>query len=294
MKPSEEIRGTIQRNIRFLRTFYGESQDDLAKALFCSRTLITQWETGKKEITLDRLVLIADHFFVSPDELINEELSEMLDYTTMSNAGLTKLFQRMIVFFRPKPDTDNPHFKSGCDLAIKAFRMSDSDGIEKAKSILVDAIDEFEESISDGVKYFPNANIIALILVLLLLSSIDNKALDQLSSSFTQPNSKQEKRKLLQNQEIINQMMENKKKLSHEFDSFLITHLSEMKRQRSNSMLADYYIALRYFLGLVDNEIPFCWNQGMGLDLMLTYYKLGNKYAERFLDSFSELFDSET
>ena len=58
-------------------------------------------------------------------------------------------------------------------------------------------------------------------------------------------------------------------------------------------MLADYYIALQYYLGLIDNDLPRETNLQFGLQLMSFYSDLDNKYAESFMNGFIELFDYE-
>lgn len=56
--------------IKLLRTKNGMSQTDLANLLGVSKTQISDLENGKTSTTLDRLIIIANHFNISADYLL--------------------------------------------------------------------------------------------------------------------------------------------------------------------------------------------------------------------------------
>ena len=58
------------RRLRELRESCGEKQPALAEALGVSVPQISDMENGKKTTTLERLVLICEHYHVSSDYLL--------------------------------------------------------------------------------------------------------------------------------------------------------------------------------------------------------------------------------
>lgn len=56
--------------IKLLRTKNSMSQTDLANLLGVSKTQISDLENGKTSTTLDRLIIIANHFNISADYLL--------------------------------------------------------------------------------------------------------------------------------------------------------------------------------------------------------------------------------
>lgn len=52
-----------------------------------------------------------------------------------------------------------------------------------------------------------------------------------------------------------------------------------LKESMNYSDLADYYIAIRYVIGMVDNEYSADLNKTIGMEMLTTFAKLGNKYA---------------
>ena len=64
----------VARNIKRLRKKMGLSQQQLADALGFWQTNITGWETGRNEPSLFSLILLADFFGVTLDELCKKEI----------------------------------------------------------------------------------------------------------------------------------------------------------------------------------------------------------------------------
>ena len=58
--------------------------------------------------------------------------------------------------------------------------------------------------------------------------------------------------------------------------------LRTLKSEPEWADLADYYLALRYVMGLVDTELSNEMNTAVGMQMMLSFMTLGNSYAFRF------------
>lgn len=63
----------LSEKLQELRKEKGLTQEELAEALFVSRTAISKWESGKGYPSIDSLKLLSDLFHISMDELISDD-----------------------------------------------------------------------------------------------------------------------------------------------------------------------------------------------------------------------------
>lgn len=63
----------FKNNLKQLRLQSGCSQQELAKAIGISQSAINAWETGKSTASADYLVLLANFFEISVEELLGVE-----------------------------------------------------------------------------------------------------------------------------------------------------------------------------------------------------------------------------
>lgn len=69
-----------------LRKSRGLTQEELAEALFVSRTAISKWESGRGYPSIDSLKEISGFFFVTIDELVSgEKLISIAEKENKSN-----------------------------------------------------------------------------------------------------------------------------------------------------------------------------------------------------------------
>lgn len=97
-----------------LRKRRGLTQEELAEALFVSRTAISKWESGRGYPSIDSLKEISSYFSVSIDDLLSgEQLIFIAEKENKSNLnrvcdlllGFVDLFSLMLIFLPlyPKP-----------------------------------------------------------------------------------------------------------------------------------------------------------------------------------------------
>ena len=67
------MKNIIGKNIKALRKQYQITQSELAKAMFGSKSPISNWENGYALPDIYTLIKIADYFDVSLDELVGRE-----------------------------------------------------------------------------------------------------------------------------------------------------------------------------------------------------------------------------
>ena len=63
----------FHEKLQVLRKQKGLTQEELAEALFVSRTAISKWESGRGYPNIDSLKAIATFFSVTIDELLSSE-----------------------------------------------------------------------------------------------------------------------------------------------------------------------------------------------------------------------------
>ena len=81
----------FNEKLKALRSSRGLTQEELAEALFVSRTAISKWESGRGYPSIDSLKGISTFFSVSIDELVSEEkllsIAEKENKSNMQNCA---------------------------------------------------------------------------------------------------------------------------------------------------------------------------------------------------------------
>lgn len=79
--------------IKELRMEKGLSQEELAKALYVHRTTVNKWENDNVIPLNDKLLLIADYFDISVDELLNWKRSDINTASSTRNNTIVELIK---------------------------------------------------------------------------------------------------------------------------------------------------------------------------------------------------------
>lgn len=64
----------LAQNLRYLREREGETQKDIAKLLSLSKQTVSAYEKGEIKPNIEDLILLADHFSVTLDDLVLRDL----------------------------------------------------------------------------------------------------------------------------------------------------------------------------------------------------------------------------
>lgn len=81
----------IGERIRILRTTRGVNQVQLAQALHVSKQAVSNWENNNILPSVEMLVVIADYFGVSTDNLLGRDTRPLLDVSGLTEQQIAHL-----------------------------------------------------------------------------------------------------------------------------------------------------------------------------------------------------------
>ena len=102
----------VGQKIALLRKQKNMTQVELARKLNISQAMITAYETGRKGISLSRLIELADIFEVSPDDILGCTISE-----DKRRGPISKL-DKQLELIKQLPSTEKKAISTVLDMAL--------------------------------------------------------------------------------------------------------------------------------------------------------------------------------
>ena len=111
----------FNEKLKELRSSRGLTQEELAEALFVSRTAISKWESGRGYPSIDSLKAISTYFSVTIDELLSgEKLLSIVEKENKSNMqnlcniliGIIDLFHFLLIVLPLYPNSMKEYIAS--------------------------------------------------------------------------------------------------------------------------------------------------------------------------------------
>lgn len=175
----------FNEKLQELRKSRGLTQEELAEALFVSRTAVSKWESGRGYPSIDSLKEISKYFSVSIDELLTgEKLISIAEKENKSNiqkmcnllTGIVDLFSFILIVLPLYPNPINGYIYS-----VNLFAYTETTSFNRMlywimflALVLVGAvkiiITQFE--LNKGQKIVTAFSIVLSILVILFLAMI--------------------------------------------------------------------------------------------------------------------------
>lgn len=269
----------IGKNIRYLRKFYGETQEELGYAIGVEHNTISSYENARTEPDANTIALIADHYTVTPETITNSDLATMKDFDIVDFATIfTKHIDCLIPIIELPEEEKDEELSNVIERQKTAFEeiMSGETGsISKAFDCLIEYMDMYE----NGNKRMELiANFIGLWIVFL--------GVERSSTHVAQNNSAALKQVDLTADEI-EKMGESF--FSEEEYKEALSDLNDLLidlRKSKYTDLAYYYMALRLILAVKLIDSDFSRTVSIGSDMMREFAKVKNKYAQRYLRMF--------
>lgn len=278
----------LASNLKHLRKSYGETQEELAKALYLEKNTISQYESGSRKPDEETLKGIAKRYGVTMDLLLYEDLSfvpDMLAYYSDIDSNFL-----MVSGFFPIYRLDR-RFDTKTIRAFEAHKQllfgSSEEKDEVDIDLIIEAYDEAYDKFDIDSDEFLVIAVNLLSLFMLLYSSIFNEASVKQIEDFLLKDKKSKKEISSFVLNVVLPSFNDNEVRSPQFkrdlnESFLYL-IEILKESRKYSKVADYFFALRYMFNLVDNDYDYATNQLIGSELINGLSRLNNPYAKQFI-----------
>ena len=278
----------LATNLKHLRKSYGETQEELANALYLEKSTISQYENGSRKPDEEILKRIAKRYGVTMDLLLYEDLSSVPDmlayYSNIDSNSLTTARLYPIYNLDKRFDTKTIRaFEAHKRLLFGSSEEKDELDID----LIIEAYDEAYNKFDIDSDEFLVIAVNLLSLYLLLYSFIFNEASVKQVKDFLlkDKKSKKEISSFVLNVVLpsFNDNEVRTPQFKRDLNEGLLYLIEILKESRKYSKVADYFFALRYIINLVDNDYDYATNQLIGTELINGLSKLNNPYAKQFI-----------
>lgn len=266
----------LGRNIQHLRKIHGETLDELGKAIISAKSTVKGYENGSRKPDLEKMQLLASHYNKSVDELLYTDLTglDSVEMDLNSSEHMIELFNIIIPLFTSEEAMENKAFKKGYELSQSLLNS-----FAKAEILSGNTIVRIFEAYAEAVDTSESPEALANLMWTIFVwwsQLYDTKELLSMQN------------RLLSKKLGIKDYMHLKDTTSKEIKEKrlgFITDVNDMineilrtlKSEPEWADLADYYLALRYVMGLVDTELSNEMNTAVGMPS--SFFSYGSKPA---------------
>ena len=290
----------LANNIKSLRLSMGETQENLAYALdLNSKSAVANWENGDNVPSSENLHRISNRYGVTIDQLMNDDLTSEFSFIKYfcnddSDDELTKLFMNLFPVILLESEKSNLKLIEAIEcqknLKICMIRGDNQEEFDfyydKASYTYMELIDK-EEWVS------AKANLVSMFLLSASYNRI-GKEWDGIQDCFEFSNKSSRKKEL---KRFISEiyLSRNLNKFDKDQSDYNILNetvlelIKELKYQKELIQLSDYFMCLRYFLGVVDNNLNNAINQQIGFAILSDLSLMKNKYVGRIYNYLNKL-----
>jgi len=293
----------IKNNIRILRKRYGETQAQLGKAIGEGTTAISNYEnpSNGKLPSQEKLLAIAKHYNITVDELLYYEFPDepIREILVNSKETVTTIFEELFPFLE---------YSDSCSEEKKNVKFIKALGIheELLNYVLegstyehIDAITElmqlYDEAAKEGAVEALGNHLWWLMYFGISIFTCNDELLENIDKVKKEDTTTIELYKLgilkqpAKTQKSFDNDMKNlQQHFLYNYEKMIIRDIYLLKQTECYE-LADYYAALRYIYGIVDNDLTRELNSTVGHEMMRTFYLMGNPYVHAFYELYNVL-----
>lgn len=284
----------LSNNIKSLRKSMGETQEDLAYSLdLNSKSAIANWESGENRPSPDNIKRLADHYRVTVDQLLGEDLSTDFSMVKwLNNLGKSDNYDYFHSFVCLFPIVDSKKEELYPKLVdAKKFHKECFECIknkdENYHSYLIKALEVYGELEKDPACISAKANELSLLLLYMTMvrNSID---LDGIDECFVIKNEKKRSKEIKRfiSEKILsgdtNSSDTFRQIVFEDFYKDIMEEIMALKSHKSLFQLGDYYHCILYLFDMTDNDLGTAINQQIGLALLSDLSLMKNKHVSRF------------
>lgn len=285
----------LSNNIKSLRKSMGETQEDLAYSLdLNSKSAIANWESGENRPSPDNIKRLADHYRVTVDQLLGEDLSTDFSMVKwLNNLGKSDNYDYFHSFVCLFPIVDSKKEEELYPKLVdaKKFHKECFECIknkdENYHSYLIKALEVYGELEKDPACISAKANELSLLLLYMTMvrNSID---LDGIDECFVIKNDKKRSKEIKRfiSEKILsgdtNSSDTFRQIVFEDFYKDIMEEIMALKSHKSLFQLGDYYHCILYLFDMTDNNLGTAINQQIGLALLSDLSLMKNKHVSRF------------
>lgn len=290
------------KNLKYLREKYREKQTQLSAKVSIAQNTLSNYEKGKLPIPDDVARKLAYHYRESVFDFTCSDISENDSLFPSDNGYLpqkqvvVKLLNSFFPFVASELDFDDKLFRKGFELVQslqqRARNLQTIDWEELSECLLLFSRSWGENSNENAV-----ANCLSIILWMctgyyglkneeeqsFVESILNSKPLDYLEAQ------KVILRKI-PNENSLNELAQERLEFVRLYEEIFNMCMQKLKSSLNADLraLADYYFAMMYIVGFIDNDFDFETNQRIGIDLITRLAQLENSHALNLLNQFHD------
>lgn len=283
----------IGKNIRVLRLAHNETQLELGRRIGVEENTIGMYETGKRQPDMQKLQAIATHYGFPVDRLVSEELSD-LDFNmhTLTWEKYISVLKTQFPIICTASSKENQLFLRGYMLTQDILRK-----LEKGPGAI------YQQSIEDTMEAFAGAydecsslaEAIANMIWLMFISYALMPDEHSIKMGEAVLYGKALKKDFVKNyvlkdaNPISKENNANKREYVRASQEGMLQLIRLLKQSEKYGDLADYYLAMRYVIGMVANGYSDDLNKTIGMEMLTAYASLGNKYVLNYFRAVQEI-----
>lgn len=274
----------LGKNIKHLREMHTETLENLGTVIHCAKSTVKGYENGSRKPDLQTLQTIASHYNKPVDELLHTDLTKLgeLSLNLNSISGIVELLNVMLPLYCSDAAMKNDSFKKGYKLSQRLL-----DGFANAEILPGNMIGRIFEKYLNAADESEEPEAFANIMWCIFVWWTQIYDTDQMLSLYNKQLSKKltfkDYMKLRDTEST--EIKKKRKSFIADFEVIITGVLKTLKAKIEWSDLADYYLALRYIVGMVDTDLSNEMNSSVGMQMMLSFMTLGNDLAFKFCDT---------
>lgn len=283
----------ISKNIRDIRIAHGETQKELAIAISVSESAIANYETEQREPDMQILKSIAEHYGFPVDRLMNEDFSQMdLKLSTMTWQKTMEILAVQFPIICTDRAMQDKSFAEGYRRTQEIWNKVKDGQIYIMDSFIESAFQEYENAYinnNDIVEAIANILWLTFLVYALLPDEHFVKMGEAIMFGKSLNRNFVKNYVLKDSNPISKENFENKRSYIEQSQDTMLDLIRILKESERYSDLADYYMALRYVIGMVANDYSDDLNKTIGMEMLTSFAQLGNKYVIKYFKAVKNL-----
>lgn len=268
----------LGRNIQHLRIIHNETLEELGGIIHCAKSTVKGYENGRRRPDFQTLQLLAAHYNKPIDELLYADLTELesISIDMNSPSHIMELMKTILPLYSSEDAMGNANFKNGYELSQRLLAA-----FSNAEVLPGNMIVRIFESFANATDESENLEAVANLVWSIFIWWSQIYDINQILSLQNKLQSKKLSFKDWMQLKDTEDASVAEKRVSFitDFGAIITEALKALKSEPEWSDLADYYIALRYIVGMVDTDLSAEMNSAVGMQMMLSFMMLGNSYA---------------